>query len=57
MNKARATCHPPRDPAAALRQTCVDSREPAVSTTAATASMAAASTPDSRAANSIVYGA
>ena len=57
MNSARDTCQPPSAPAAALRQTWVERRVPAVATTRATASMAPASTPDSFAANSKVYGA
>jgi len=50
----RDTCQPPRLPAAALRQLCVDSCVPALATRSATAAMTSGSTPDSRAAYSNV---
>src|SRR5580700_1957762 len=48
-NSVRETCHPPRLPAAALRQQCTESRVPAPATTSATSAITAASTPDSSA--------
>src|ERR1041384_8862183 len=45
---ARATCQPPRFPAAVLRQTWVDSALPARPTCRATSTMVAASTPGDR---------
>ncbi len=56
-SRARATCQPPRFPAAAFRQTWVESAEPARATSRATSTMVAAGTPDSRSANSGVYSA
>src|SRR5262249_41956844 len=54
-SKARDTCHPPKFPAAALRQTCVATAEPARPTSRATSTILSTSTPDSLAANSGVY--
>src|ERR1041385_1205314 len=51
-SRARATCHPPRLPAAALRHTCVETAEPARPTSRATSTIFAAETPDSFSANS-----
>ena len=55
--RARATCQPPRFPAAAFRHTCVASAEPARAASRATSSMVAAGTPDSRSANAGVNSA
>src|SRR5260370_40380097 len=52
----RATCHPPRLPAAALRQECVLRRVPAEATTSAISSIGAAAMPDSFSAKGDVYG-
>ena len=51
-SSARATSQPQRLPAAALRQTWVDTAPPARPTSRAISSMRAAGTPDSRSANS-----
>ncbi len=53
-NRVRATCHPPRFPAAADRQTCAENRVPAPATVSATSARMAASMPDSAAAYSNV---
>ncbi len=53
-NRVRATCQPPRLPAAADRQTCAAKRVPAPATTSATCASTAASIPDSAAAYSKV---
>ena len=49
---ARATCQPPRLPAAVLRQTCVASAEPDRAISPAISTMVAAGMPLSRSANS-----
>ena len=46
-NRHRDTCQPPRFPADALRQVCVERRVPAPATISATSSITAAETPDS----------
>ncbi len=56
-SSARATCQPPRLPAAAFRQTCVASAPPARPISRATSTIVAAGTPDSRSANSGLYSA
>src|ERR671910_3793620 len=53
---ARATCQPPRLPAAALRHTCDEKAEPARAISWATSTRTWGSTPASLAANSGVYG-
>src|SRR5690242_10304138 len=52
---ARATCQPPKLPAAVLRQTCDENAEPALAISRATSIMTFASIPASLAANSGVY--
>ena len=44
-SSARATCQPPRLPAAALRQTCAEKAEPAAPISRATSTIVAAGTP------------
>jgi hypothetical protein len=53
----RDTCQPPRLPAAAERQLCVDRAVPAPATISVISRMTSADTPDSAAANSGVYSA
>ncbi len=55
--RQRATCHPPRLPAVALRHVCVLRRLPAEATIPAICSIVAAATPDSASAKANVYGA
>ena len=54
-SSARATCQPPRLPAAVLRQMCVARAEPASPSARAICTIVSASTPLSFAANSGVY--
>src|SRR4030095_16788189 len=54
---ARATCQPPRLPAAVLRQTWDENADPALAISCATSTMTLASTPASLAANSGRQGA
>ena len=54
---ARATCHPPRFPAAVLRQTWEEKAEPALAISWATSTITLGSMPASLAANSGVYSA
>ena len=54
-NRQRVIIHPPRCPAAALRQICEANAVPARAISSATATMASAGTPDSSSAHSGVY--